>query len=56
MAKKDVALLGKVSQPGGSLEAAVTHLHEKVKGDAKEEATDVVKAADAPADMDTKEE
>ena len=54
MAKKDVALLGQVSQPGGSLEKAVTWMHEKMKGSAKEEATDVMKAegdaemADAP--------
>ena len=56
MAKKDVALLGQVSQPGGSLEKAVTWMHEKMKGSAKEEATDVMKAegdAEAPAEAVT---
>ena len=61
MAKKDVALLGQVSQPGGSLEKAVTWMHEKMKGSAKEEATDVMKAegdaemADAPEEPKAEE-
>ena len=39
MAKKDVSLLSKVSGPGGSLEAAVKFMDEKLKGakDAPEE-------------------
>jgi len=34
MAKKDVSLLAKVSQPNGSIEAAVGHMFEKIKGTA----------------------
>ena len=45
---KDVALLGQVSQPGGSLGEGVTWMHEKMKGSAKEEATDVMKAEATP--------
>jgi len=37
MGKKDVSLLGKVSQPNGSLEAAVSYMFEKIKGTAAAE-------------------
>ena len=41
ISSRDVSLLGKISAPGGSMEAAVAHWQEKQKGNAvkEEEAT-----------------
>ena len=53
MAKKDVSLLSQVSAPGGSLEAAVKYMDDKLKGElkeAKEESALAPDAPDAPAD------
>ena len=57
MAKKDVSLLSKVSAPGGSLEAAVKYMDDKLKGELKEEKEesalappDAADVPDAPAD------
>ena len=48
MAKKDVSLLSQVSAPGGSLEAAVKYMDDKLKGELKEEKEESALAPDAP--------